>query len=282
MRPTEGDVTCRLTKAEMQLHCRRAVRETREMEAMLKELIEAYDGERGCDTLGVPLINSARMAEIWKAQQKHIPCLQDPPGFQLYTQTGTLKKGGHVLPTYRCARGSTSLENFHLHMNRFIPAAVPVCPPVREDSGRHAGSNPSLGPQLHTDTPQTSQDGAMLCTHQAPQQDTPSMAEEQPSTSSCSTSDDSVGPDNIAGFKAVQDLTGYLFKLKDHSLALSREEAAKIIALWECLSEYDQKHTVYPPRHQVTIPKGRFRATKKNVAPGVESTKRYVCFFEQV
>ncbi|XP_059188503.1 uncharacterized protein LOC131971202 [Centropristis striata] len=64
------------------------------------------------------------MAEIWKAQQKHIPCLQDPPGFQLYTQTGTLKKGGHVLPTYRCARGSTSLENFHLHMNRFIPGTL--------------------------------------------------------------------------------------------------------------------------------------------------------------
>nr|XP_043872448.1 uncharacterized protein LOC122761322 isoform X1 [Solea senegalensis]XP_043873069.1 uncharacterized protein LOC122761942 isoform X1 [Solea senegalensis] len=106
---------------------------------------------------------------------------------------------------------------------KFHPSAVPVCPPVCEDSGRPAGSNPSLGPQLQTDTPQTSQDAEMLCTHQAPQQDAPSVAEEQPSTSSCSTShDDSVGPDNIEGFQAVQDLTGHLFTLKDHSLALSR------------------------------------------------------------
>ncbi|KAL8617528.1 hypothetical protein ACOMHN_042702 [Nucella lapillus] len=33
----------------------------------------------------------------------------------------TRRKGGHVLKTYRCARGSTSLESFHLHLNRFIP-----------------------------------------------------------------------------------------------------------------------------------------------------------------
>nr|XP_043872449.1 uncharacterized protein LOC122761322 isoform X2 [Solea senegalensis]XP_043873070.1 uncharacterized protein LOC122761942 isoform X2 [Solea senegalensis] len=121
-----------------------------------------------------------------------------------------------------------SQQSIHKSVKRlFMPPkfhpSVPVCPPVCEDSGRPAGSNPSLGPQLQTDTPQTSQDAEMLCTHQAPQQDAPSVAEEQPSTSSCSTShDDSVGPDNIEGFQAVQDLTGHLFTLKDHSLALSR------------------------------------------------------------
>ncbi len=35
--------------------------------------------------------------------------------------TGHLTKGGVTLPTVRCARGSTSLESFHLHMARFIP-----------------------------------------------------------------------------------------------------------------------------------------------------------------
>ena len=121
LRPTVEDVARHIIKAETMLHCRRAVRESGEMGDLLKDLIEAYSGEKGCNTLGVPLINRARMAEILKAQLKHLPCLQDPPGFQLYTQTGTLKKAGHVLPTYRCARGSTSLESFHLHMNRFIP-----------------------------------------------------------------------------------------------------------------------------------------------------------------
>lgn len=90
-----------------------------------------------------------------------------------------------------------------------------------------------------------------------------------------------MGPDNIEGFQAVQGLADQLFGLKDHSLALSREEAAHIVSLWECLSDYDKSHTVYPPRHQDTLPKGRFRATKKIVAPGVESTRRYVVFVEQ-
>ncbi|CAL8406944.1 unnamed protein product [Arctogadus glacialis] len=124
LRPTVEDVARHISKAETMLHCRRAVRESGEMGDLLKDLIEAYSGEKGCNTLGVPLINRARMAEILKAQLKHLPCLQDPPGFQLYTQTGTLKKAGHVLPTYRCARGSTSLESFHLHMNRFIPGTL--------------------------------------------------------------------------------------------------------------------------------------------------------------
>ncbi|XP_028298563.1 uncharacterized protein LOC114460884 isoform X2 [Gouania willdenowi] len=34
-----------------------------------------------------------------------------------------------------------------------------------------------------------------------------------------------------------------------------------------------KKKSVYPARHQTSLSKGRFRATKKIVAPGVESTK---------
>ncbi|KAG7461509.1 hypothetical protein JOB18_035677, partial [Solea senegalensis] len=90
-----------------------------------------------------------------------------------------------------------------------------------------------------------------------PQEDTPSVAEEQPSTSSCSTShDDSVGPDNIEDFQAVQDLTGHLFTLKDHSLALSREEA-------ECLSEYDKKKQSTLHAIQTQSPKGDSGPQKK-------------------
>lgn len=118
---TPADVMRHISRAEMALHCRRTTRSSEEMEALITQLLVSYDGERGCNTLGVPLIHSERMTEIWKAQKKHLCCLQDPPGVQLYMQTGTLQKGGHTLPTYRCARGSTSLESFHLHMNRFIP-----------------------------------------------------------------------------------------------------------------------------------------------------------------
>ncbi|KAF1393394.1 hypothetical protein PFLUV_G00015170 [Perca fluviatilis] len=73
------------------------------------------------DTMGVPLIDRARMEEIWSTQRRHLDCIQDPEGVELYAQTGELTKGGVKLPVFRCGRGSTSLESFHLHLCRFIP-----------------------------------------------------------------------------------------------------------------------------------------------------------------
>ncbi|KAH3819730.1 hypothetical protein DPMN_121473 [Dreissena polymorpha] len=64
------------------------------------------------------------MQSVWEKQKHHIACIQDPPGVQLYIQTRTLKKGNTTLPMYRCARGSTSLESFHLHLARFIPGTL--------------------------------------------------------------------------------------------------------------------------------------------------------------
>ncbi|KAK1887486.1 Platelet glycoprotein Ib alpha chain [Dissostichus eleginoides] len=81
--------------------------------------------------------------------------------------------------------------------------------------------------------------------------------------------DDCVGPDNVEGYGAVQELAEFLFGLRDHQLALSGEECAKIITLWQALGDFDKSH-------KNTLKQGRFRATKKIVAPGVESTKR--CF----
>lgn len=54
-------------------------------------------------------------------------CIQNLPSLSFYNQTRTLKKGTKTLSTYRCARGSTSLESFHLHLNRFIPSEITVC-----------------------------------------------------------------------------------------------------------------------------------------------------------
>lgn len=101
--------------------CKRVTRGTEETQTLISGLIQSLDGPKGCDTLGVPLFESERIAEVWRVQQQHVSCIQDPEGVHLYTQTGTLKKGGVSLPVYRYARGSTSLESFHLHMNRFIP-----------------------------------------------------------------------------------------------------------------------------------------------------------------
>lgn len=87
---------------------------TKETKALIESHIQAFEGDAGRDTFGVPLINLAQMNEIQMSQWKHVSCIQDPPGVQLYTQTGTVVKGGHCLLTHHCARGSTSFESFHL------------------------------------------------------------------------------------------------------------------------------------------------------------------------
>lgn len=73
------------------------------------------------DSLGVPLIDREAARKVLANQKQHVGCLIDPPDVQMYTITGSLMKGGVRLPTYRTARGSSSLESFHLHLNRFIP-----------------------------------------------------------------------------------------------------------------------------------------------------------------
>ena len=118
---SDKDVIDRLTRKEMSLHCRRTTRGAEETIAMIQMLLEMFDGEQGRDTMGVPLFHHERIWEIWRVQKNHIVCLQDPDGVQLYIQTGTLKKGSITLPVFRCARGSTSLESFHLHLQHFIP-----------------------------------------------------------------------------------------------------------------------------------------------------------------
>ncbi|KAK1789989.1 hypothetical protein P4O66_002304 [Electrophorus voltai] len=73
------------------------------------------------DTMGIRLLDHKKMVDIWQTQRHHLHCIQDPPGVQLYRRVGQVTRGGLVLPVYRCACGSTSLESFHLHLNPFIP-----------------------------------------------------------------------------------------------------------------------------------------------------------------
>jgi hypothetical protein len=44
------------------------------------------------DTLGVPVLKE-EMKVIWVEQVKHVSCIQHPPGVQLYTVTGNMRKG---------------------------------------------------------------------------------------------------------------------------------------------------------------------------------------------
>lgn len=125
--PTDDDIYKRIGRKEMARHCRRTTRGTEETTQLIGDLLASLDGPEGRDTMGVPLFDSDKMWNIWDSQKKHVACLQDPPGVQLYTRTGEVVKGGLTLPVYRCGRGLTSLESFHLHMNRFIPGKILWC-----------------------------------------------------------------------------------------------------------------------------------------------------------
>ncbi|XP_078811127.1 uncharacterized protein LOC144995355 [Oryzias latipes] len=118
---TDADVIQRVSKEEWRLHCRRRTRGAEETALLIQNLLDTFSGPAGRDTLDIPLLDALRIQEIWSTQRRHLSCIQDWPGVQLYTETGRLTKGGVRLPVYRCARGSTSLGSFHLHLQRFIP-----------------------------------------------------------------------------------------------------------------------------------------------------------------
>lgn len=118
---SDAGVWRHVSRRDMALHCRRRTRGAAETERLIGDLLESFGGANGRDTMGISLLDQDRIQKIWTEQRRHLHCIQDPPGVELYTETGRMTKGGISLPVYRCARGSTSLESFHLHLNRFIP-----------------------------------------------------------------------------------------------------------------------------------------------------------------
>lgn len=116
--PSELAAQKAIGREEMARHCRRKTRGSEKTEELIDSLLQSLS--EATDTLGVPLFRE-EMESVWREQRRHVKCLQDPPGVELYTVTGHLRKGGVTLPILRCARGSTSLESFHLHIARFIP-----------------------------------------------------------------------------------------------------------------------------------------------------------------
>ena len=116
--PTKKAIHQAIKKAELALHCRRRTRGVEKTTKSIEDLLLSYTGIT--DTLGVPLFKP-EMVEVFNRQKNHIKCIQDPQDISLYTQVGQQKKGKGMLPKFRCARGSTSLEQFHHHINSFIP-----------------------------------------------------------------------------------------------------------------------------------------------------------------
>lgn len=82
--PSENDVIRRVTKREIALHCRRRTREPQDIKSLVYDLIKIFAGSQGRATLGVPLLDSSRIWQIWEKEEKHLVCVTDPEEMPLY------------------------------------------------------------------------------------------------------------------------------------------------------------------------------------------------------
>ena len=83
----EETVNRHIIKKELQMHCKRQTRGLEQTTRLISELLETFSSESGKDTMGIPLLDRENIQRIWREQQHHIECIQDPTDFQLYTQT---------------------------------------------------------------------------------------------------------------------------------------------------------------------------------------------------
>ncbi|XP_049332828.1 uncharacterized protein LOC111197179 [Astyanax mexicanus] len=114
---TEVKLISKLTTKQIARHGRHSMRRAEGTELLISQLLVTF--RNVTDTMGIPLLDTERRDFIWNTQQQHLRCIQDPLGLQLYSKTRQLTRSGVVVPVYRCARGITSLESFHHHLNYF-------------------------------------------------------------------------------------------------------------------------------------------------------------------
>ncbi|XP_057709694.1 uncharacterized protein LOC130927717 isoform X2 [Corythoichthys intestinalis] len=119
-----------LRKDHLKHYVRRITVGAQETFRRVQRAIDILKGPAGKDENQIHLFkDAAAIDHVWDNQQKHLECLQDPPGRDMYTVVGYAIRNGVRLPRYRCVRSSNSLEGFHA----FIPGMIP---------GPHCGAVP--------------------------------------------------------------------------------------------------------------------------------------------
>ncbi|XP_026212171.1 uncharacterized protein LOC113159608 isoform X2 [Anabas testudineus] len=166
-------------------------------------------------------------------QCRPLCCIQDPPGVGALHQDGCLST---KLPVYRCTRGTTFLESFHLIL--FIPGegfkphgACDVCVIniLWLSLLRNNGQRPKLPGGMKTDRAAVA--GAQrplappLGCHQHLRLVPPTRVEEE--------QQDKHGPDGHSGYQRVMDLAHALVELRHQAYV----QAQEIVSLWLKLSE---------------------------------------------
>ena len=120
---SDGEVIARyVSKDDLKHFVRRVTVGAHETYTRVQSAIDALKGPAGLDENGLSLFkDDAAIDEVWSGQQKHLECIQDPPGMNMYTITKHVTRNAVSIPFYSTVRGSNSLEGFH----RFLPNMIP-------------------------------------------------------------------------------------------------------------------------------------------------------------
>ena len=120
---SDGEVIARcVSKDDLKHFVRRVTVGAHETYTRVQSAIDTLKGPAGLDENGLSLFkDNAAVDEVWAAQQKHLECIQDPPGMNMYTITKHVTRNAVSIPYYTTVRGSNSLEGFH----RFLPNMIP-------------------------------------------------------------------------------------------------------------------------------------------------------------
>ncbi|XP_056879706.1 uncharacterized protein LOC130520133 isoform X1 [Takifugu flavidus] len=119
-----------VTKRDLSHYVRRITVGAQETFVRVQKVIDTLKGPAGMDDNQVHLFKgNDDIDHVWQNQQKHLECIQDPPGRNMYTIKKHVTRNGVSLPRYATDRGSNSLEGFHSFLPSMIPgphcAAVP-------------------------------------------------------------------------------------------------------------------------------------------------------------
>ncbi|XP_033999550.1 uncharacterized protein LOC117493205 [Trematomus bernacchii] len=111
-----------VTRDQLQHHVRRVTLGAQETFLLIHLAIEELKGPAGLDQSGVSLFKTpGAIDEMWVGQQRHLECIQDQPGMNMYRVARTTTINGVDLPYYKSLGGSNSLEGFHKSLPHMIP-----------------------------------------------------------------------------------------------------------------------------------------------------------------
>ncbi|XP_078598011.1 LOW QUALITY PROTEIN: uncharacterized protein LOC144874060 [Branchiostoma floridae x Branchiostoma japonicum] len=108
---------------QIKAYVRRVTRGVEETASVVEAIIAEFGGPAGLDIDGIHLYKTAdAVQECWATASKHLSCMQDPPGIQLYVAVKDVVLNGVRLSKYKCRRGSNSLEGLHSHLYNAVPS----------------------------------------------------------------------------------------------------------------------------------------------------------------